>query len=602
MRARCFLGLGAVVLIGAAAPAPAGAQSGISAERVAAYPSPGTFAASAQTQISFRGRPANELGPIVVSGSRTGRHPGRLRPHSDGRGASYVMNGRFRAGETVTVRTSLPIAATSRGDFRFRIAQGPGRVVIPKRILEGFDAGKTTRYRSRPDLRPPVVTVSPNARPVEPGLVVLSPKAKKDTAQAGPMLIDLRGEPVWFRPLGGVTAATDFRVQEYQGKPVLTYWQGTSRQGIGYGDLVILDDSYSVVKRLRPPNGFRADLHEFLITPRDTALVIAYPAVGADLSRFGGSRRGRVIDSVIQEIDIATGLVIFEWHSLGKVPLADGFTAPIPSPAVPWDYFHANSVSLDSDGDILVSARNTWGIYKLDRATGRIEWTLGGKRSSFKLGAGVKFAWQHDARRRADGALTLFDNSAFPPIRKRSRVLALKLDMGTRTARLLTNRVHPRGLLAATQGNHQTLPSGGAFVGWGSQRYFTEYDSRGRIVWDARVAVGYETYRAYRSPWTGRPATRPRAAGVRRSPDSVEVYASWNGSTETARWEILEGASPDSLQPVTSVDRSGFETHTLVGSRNRYVAARALDANGAVLSTSPAARVKGCAGRRVSRC
>ena len=89
-----------------------------------------------------------------------------------------------------------------------------------------------------------------------------------------------------------------------------------------------------------------------------------------------------------------------------------------------------------------------------------INWRLGGKRTSFKLGAGAHFAWQHDARWPADGALTLFDNSAFPPVRKHSRALALRLDETARTATLLSARQHPRGLLAATQGNVQELPGG----------------------------------------------------------------------------------------------------------------------------------------------
>jgi hypothetical protein len=465
-------------------------------------------------------------------------------------------------------------------------------VDIAQRFLENTPPGKRMRFRSRRDLAPPVVTVDPRRRGGGPGHVILSPKSKIDAGQAGPMIVDNHGDLIWFQALPGIQAATDVRVQQYRGKPVLTYWEGTSRQGIGVGRLVIRDESYRIIKRLQTPNGYRADLHEFLITPQDTALVIAYPAVRADLSAVGGVAGGQVIDSVIQEIDIATGRVVFEWHSLGAVPIGHTFSQPIPSPNVPFDYFHANSVSLDRDGDILVSGRNTWGVYKIDRVTGRIVWTLGGKRPSFRMPGNTRFAWQHDARRRADGAITVFDNSAFPPVRRYSRALALRVDTRSKRVTLLNSRRHPRRLLTATQGNHQTLPSGGAFVGWGSQRYFTEYDRAGKVVWDARLAVGYETYRAYRAPWVGRPFTRPRVASVRRSDDAVDVWASWNGSTETTQWEILAGDDPDALTAVARVARDGFETKVLVGSTGRYVAARALDASGAPLSTSPARRVR----------
>ncbi len=582
MRARTALMTAGLL---AALPATAAAQ-----DTVATYPSPGTKSASPRTEISFRGRTS---GTVRVTGSRTGRHTARRVQHSDGRGFSLVMRRRFAQGERVRVRTSMPVSGAKGGLFGFNIARTPRRVVIAQRFLESTPPGKRHRFRSRRDLRPPVVTVSPGSRTLEPGHVVLSPKSKIDAGQAGPMIVDNGGNPLWFQPLPGINAATDARVQTYRGKPVVTYWEGTSRQGIGYGRLVILDDRYRVIKRLQTPNGYRADLHEFLITPNDTALVIAYPAVRANLSSVGGPRSGQVIDSVIQEIDIATGRVIFEWHSLGNVPIRHTFSRPQPSPNIPFDYFHANSVSLDADGDILVSARNTWAVYKIDRLTGRLEWTLGGKRSSFRMLRNARFAWQHDARRRADGALTVFDNSAFPPVRRYSRALVLRLDVANRQATLIGSRRHPRRLLAATQGNAQTLPGGGAFVGWGSQRYFTEYDPEGNVVWDARLAVGYETYRAYRSPWVGRPIVPPRLAVTRATGGRVRVYASWNGSTETAQWEVLGGASPRALQPVMRAPRSGFETRLLANTTGRYVAVRALDAAGARLASSAAVRVPG---------
>ena len=557
---------------------------------VAAYPSPGTTAASANTEISIRGRAG---GAVVVRGSRTGRRGGRYVRHSDGKGFSFLPRGRFAGGERVTVLTSMPISRARHGDFSFRVARTPGRVDIAQRFLETTPPGKRMRFRSRPDLAPPVVTVDPKRNGGSPGHIILSPKSKIDAGQAGPMVVDNTGDLIWFQALPGIRAATDVRVQQYRGKRVITYWEGTSRQGIGVGRLVIRDEQYRIIRRLQTPNGYRADLHEFLITPQDTALVIAYPAVRADLSKVGGARNGQVIDSVIQEIDIATGRVIFEWHSLGAVRITDTFSKPTPSPNIPFDYFHANSVGLDTDGDILVSARNTWAVYKIERVTGRTVWTLGGKRSSFRMPGNARFAWQHDARRRADGAITLFDNSAFPPVRRYSRALALRLDTENRRARLINSRRHPRRLLAATQGNYQTLPTGGGLVGWGSQRYFTEYDRDGDVVWDARLAVGYETYRAYRSPWVGRPGTRPRVAGVRRSGGSTDVYASWNGSTETAQWEILAGDDPDALVAVARAPRDGFETRVRIPATGDHVVARALDAAGNTLSTSPARRVRG---------
>ena len=589
---RVFTGvLVGIGLAAASLPADATAQYDLDGT-VSAYPAPGTISASNSTQISFRGRARPGIGTVSVRGSRTGRHAGTLRSHSDGKGASWVPKRRFTGGERVTVRTSLPIAGAKAGDFTLRIGRIPVRVTLQERLLENIAPGKVRSFRSRPDLKPPLVTVSPNPGPTAPGLVFLSPKAKNDTKQAGPMIIDNEGRLIWFQARPGVQAATEFRAQTYRGKPVLTYWDGTSRQGIGVGDLVILDQAYREIRRFTAPNGFRPDLHEFLITADDTAVLISYPSVRTDLRRIGGARNQLTVDSVIQEIDIATGLIVFEWHSLGHIGLAETFSAPIRNPEVPFDYAHFNSVNLDRDGDFIASARNTWAVYKIDRETSAIRWRLGGRQSSFKLGAGVKFAWQHDAQRREpDGAITLFDNSAFPPVRKHTRVLAITLDERRRTARLKSAYLHPRKLLVATQGNVQNLPDGGSFVGWGSQRYFTEYDARGRVRWDARLSVGFESYRAYRLPWVGRPVTRPKIVVDGRGRRAMDVFVSWNGATEVASWEVMGGPSPSPLTSLKLGPRAGFETRIPVAARTRWVAVRALDAAGNVLGTSPVARV-----------
>ena len=322
-----------------------------------------------------------------MTGSRSGRHTGRLRAHSDGQGASFVMGRRFRGGERVTVRTGLAVRGARNGDFTFRVARIPSRVTIPNLILENIDAKLVRRFRSRRDLAPPFVNVDRRAAGRAPGYLFLSPKSKKDQKQAGPMIADDAGQPIWFQPLPGIQAATDFRAQTYKGKPVLTFWRGTSRQGIGVGEMVMLDQSYRVIRRIRTPNGFRPDLHEFKLTPQGTAIIITYPVVRTDLRKVKGARKGLAVDSVIQEIDLDTGLVVFEWHSLGKIALTETFSVPRGGPRLPFDYAHANSVNLDTDGNFLMSARNTWAVYKIDRETGRIIWRLGGKRSTYKLPA-----------------------------------------------------------------------------------------------------------------------------------------------------------------------------------------------------------------------
>ena len=428
------------------------------------------------------------------------------------------------------------------------------------------------------------------ARGTAPGYVFLAPK--REVAQAGPLILDDQGDVVWFRPLD-THGVTDFRVQRYGGRPVLTWWRGRSEQGIGDGHFVILDDAYREIATVSPGNGLTGDIHEFLITERDTALVLAYHRVPRDLSVLGGPVKGAIWDNIVQELDIATGRVLFEWHSLDHVTPAESY-AEVPDAAKgedadAYDYFHVNSVELDDDGDLIVSARNTHAVYKLDRETGEVIWRLGGKESDYELGPGVRFAWQHDARRQPDGTLTLYDNAAAEEDADAvSRVLVLRLDQERRRATLDRSYRHPRRLLSTTQGNAQFLPGGHVFVGWGSQRWFTELDRDGRVLLDGSFgSEGADSYRAYRAEWTGRPAEPPAVAV---EADSEEgrwvVHASWNGATEVARWQVLAGAEPARLRPVAEKPRTGFETSIRVEADDGVLGVRALDARGAVLGTS----------------
>jgi hypothetical protein len=582
----------ATLLATTALPATASAQYQQLPGPISAYPSPGTVSAGPGTQISLRGAPANRLGRIQVTGSKSGSHSGRLRAHSDGQGASFVLSRKLRQGERVTVRTGLPIRGTRNGDFTFRTARMPKRVTIQNLILENIPAKKTRKFRSRPDLAPPFVTVTTSRPGIAPGYLFLSPKSKRDEKQAGPLIVDNSGQPIWFEAFAGIDAATDFRTQTYKGKPVLTYWRGTSRQGIGTGEMVMLDQSYRVIHRIRTANGFRPDLHEFKITPDDKALIVTYPVVRQDARAVkGGKKRDLVVDSVVQEIDVETGLVTFEWHSVGKIPLTESFS--LPRPGTPFDYAHTNAVNLDSDGDILMSARNTWTAYKIDRETGKIVWRLGGKRSTFKVARAAHFAWQHDVHRRSDGAITVFDNSAFPPVRKFSRALAIRLDESRKTASLISATAHPQKLLTATQGNQQTLPNGNFMVGWGSQRQLTEYDAAGKVLFNAALSLGYESYRSYRLPWVGLPRSRPKVAAADEPGAGTDAYMSWNGATEVATWELFAGSSPSTLRSVGRAPRRGFETKMTAPGVPRFVQVRARDTAGNVLSTSAPTRVRG---------
>jgi hypothetical protein len=444
-------------------------------------------------------------------------------------------------------------------------------------------------FRSRPDLRPPVVTVTTRASGADEGYVFLAPK--RGVAQAGPMIVDAAGRLVWFRPLD-TKGVSDFRVQSYGGRPVLTWWRGSAVKGVGEGYYVIVDGAYHQIATVTAGNGLTGDIHEFLITPRGTALITVYRRVARDLTPVGGPRQGSIYEGVVQELDIATGRVLFEWHSGDHVALAESYVDPPPATrargakAGPYDYFHVNSIDLEPDGKLLVSARNTHAVYEISRPDGRILWRLGGKRSDFTMGPGTSFEWQHDARRREDGTITLFDNAAAPKTKDHSRVLVLRLS-GSR-ATLVRSYAHPRDVLAGSQGNAQLLPGGRMFVGWGAEPRFTEFSPDGRVLLDGTFGKGADSYRAYRFPWSGRPADDPSVALGEPREGSTTVFASWNGATDVARWQVLAGPDENSMRVVASAPRRGFETAIAARTAEPRIRVRALDARGAVLGTSRA--------------
>jgi hypothetical protein len=252
---------------------------------------------------------------------------------------------------------------------------------------------------------------------------------------------------------------------------------------------------------------------------------------------------------------------------------------------------HLNSIDAMPDGNLLVSARNTWAVYKVDAGNGEIIWRLGGKKSDFKLGPGARFAWQHDARTHADGSITLFDDEDSPPEAKQSRGLVLEVDETAKTASVKSQYQHPdKYLLAGSQGSFQVLPAGNLFMGWGADPYYTELAPDGSLVLDGKFETG-TSYRAFRYDWVGKPTDKPAIAATKSPTGRATVHASWNGSTETTHWRLLAGRSAGALAALGVVARNGFETAIAVPAGLRNAAVVALDAGGAVLAASPTVAV-----------
>lgn len=436
----------------------------------------------------------------------------------------------------------------------------------------------THTLHTRIDITPPVIDIKvPAASGVAPGYVFLG--TKHGDVQPGLVVLDNTGQLVWSDIY--YAEVTDFRVQEYQGKPTLTYWYGQGKWDHGVGQYALVDSRYHQIGSVRVGSGYNGDLHEFHLTRDGTAMVTIYHEVRADLSSVGGPADGWVWEGVAQEIDIATGRVLFEWHSLDHVPLSDSYydIKDAGTRAQPYDYFHINSVDKNADGDYLISSRCAHTLFKVDGRTGAVKWRLGGKRSHFDIDPDAVFLWQHCARFQANGRVSVFDNH----MSGHSRGLILNVDESKRRATLHREYVSPEKLLANYQANMEVLSNGNVFIGWGDQPYFTEFAPDGTVLFHASFRSG-NSYRAYRAEWVAEPTDRPLVTADRQG-DSMRVYVSWNGATEVAAWRLSTGDDRGHLATTHKGARAGFETAFTVPAA-RYVRASALDRHGRVLGTS----------------
>ncbi len=556
-------------------------------------PAPGTPDASPQTQISILGVPPGMIKSVTSHGSSSGAHSGVLRAYSRNRGASFVPTAAFTQGE----RVAVVIRVAGRRPIRFsftiaRLAATPPILNDPK-----TQPGKLQHFVSEPLLLPPRIDVLKGAGSLD-GAVFLTPLPSPEVhpgsnnaitinpvGPGGPMIIDSRGRLVWFRQLTPPTVASNFRPQQYRGKTVLTWWEGqVTIAAYGLGKGMIADTSYRTIKSVSAGNGYQADIHEFKLTPAGDALFTVNSLVMVHLPGTAAGTQSRFLDSILQEVDVRTGLVVWEWHGLGHIPIADSYADAKTSPY--FDAYHFNSIQELPGNRVLASARDTCAIYEIDRTTGHVLWALGGKASSFRMGAGSRFYFQHDAKLLGT-RVTLFDDQGGPPFySSTSRGLVLSLDMRRHTAKLVKQYRRSANTLADSEGSFQNLAGGAKFVGFGSEQFFSAFSATGAVTFDATLPKDDGSYRAFTYPWSATPRTRPAIAAKRSSSGRTDVYASWNGATTVARWQLLAGSSATSLKPIDVVSKRGFETHISVSSTATMFAVRALSSQGRILAQS----------------
>ncbi len=581
-----LVGVSAVGALAVTAPAAFGA--------VTVSPLPGTPDANPATQISILGTPASNIESVTVTGSLSGAHSGHLVAYDSAAGASYVLDAPFTEGEEANATVALKEGGTI--EDRFDIARlGP-----PENLLkaEGEKPESLEHFKTEPGLLPPKVKIN-LADPSLKGDFFLDPLPAPTihvgskllefeiVGPNGLMLLNPEGKLLWWRQLPKGLVGSNLEKTTYEGRPAIAWWQGSvTETAYGLGEGVIANSAYEPVAHVKAGNGLSMDIHELWITPQGQAWIDAVEPVCEPVC---DESHPPILDYVAQEIDINTGMVMWEWSPLGHVPLSE--TEAVPANGA-FDPYHLNSIEPIAGDKVLISMRDTSGVYLLSLQDGHIIWQIAGKKSTYTRLKGTRFYFQHDAKLegRHLQTLTVFDDEAGPPAYGTSRGLILhlgngKVSLGKQYLRSFTT-------VAGAEGSMRVEKGGYALVGYGSTPFFSEFtksgepEHNGKLVFDAQLPKGDGNYRVLRDEWEGLPNTLPKLAAERESLSEVALYASWNGATNVASWQVLGGESPGSLAPLGSYAWTGFETKMSVASTDSTFEVQALDAHGHALASS----------------
>ncbi len=540
---------------------------------------------------------------------------------------AYLIGAGLAAAAALITFTALPRPDAALGAAARRFALAIGVVLGVFVALTAAFAGShgapigayTTSgaysYVTVPSLHPPVIrsTRAPSSGQLAHGYIFTANfydlNEPPIVGQSGPLILDRRLQPVWFQPVPEKLVASNLSPQTYGGKPALAWWQGvvTNTGSTESGEDVVVDQHYQQIARLKATDGWVLTLHEFLISGVD-AWVTANKNIPMDLSKYGGAYNGALIDSAVQEYNLKTGKLVRSWDALDHIPLSES-RASLPTNGFPWDAYHINSIDLTGNGAFLVSMRDTWAAYMVNDS-GAIEWTLGGRNSSFTLGPDATFEWQHDVRLQGgrdpnlkvsnlkvslydDHCCQLTGGGTYVNPTAPSRGLVLELDQQTHSATLAAQYGRDGGFTSDYMGDTQPLPNGNVFVGFGSEPYFSEYSRSGKLLFEGELPGPDLTYRATLEQWVGEPLSPPLGA-ARQASGRTTVYASWNGGTQVVSWRVLSGAGDGAgtsggggpPTAVATAAKSGFETAIPVPRGEKSFEVQALDVNGRAIGTS----------------
>lgn len=413
------------------------------------------------------------------------------------------------------------------------------------------------------------------------GYIFISPFFMANThPDSGAHIFDHQGHLIWsgIDATGGAgqTDVQGLHICQYRGENYLCAWAGHRRGMHGSGLGLIINQHYEVVKTVQSCSATAsADMHEFILTADNTAIITVYQPQ---------YHQGRwILNSLFQEVALDDGRCVFEWSALDHIDLNESYV-PIDSYALvgsgtnqarAWDYCHINSVEKLCNGDFLVSLRHTDTILRISGNDGRILWRLNGKKTDFEM-VGTSFRRQHMARVMEEEAnhtiISLFNNDSdgFTAKGQVATGVVVRVDHSNNTATEVTQFRVPAYLTKQSKGmgSHQQLRNGNHFVGYGTDSAMTEHHPNGSLLWAAHLPWRSWNYRAFKDAWIGLPKSPPALWTYARSNSSpIAFHASWNGATNVSHWKFYGASSRyGPFAQAGSTVKTGFET-SLLGDR-----------------------------------
>jgi len=458
----------------------------------------------------------------------------------------------------------------------------------------------TVSYHSAPQLHAQQVceNLGVSTHGTQPGTYLFLSPGGANGAGAG--IFADNGELVWWLSTG-TAKDHDLTVVHFRGQPYLALWTGRPAAGGSYGSgsVTLYDKLYRIAGHITIGHAYGAhgiDLHEFQITPRGDALVGSYTPFRMKVGRHYETVLGYLVEkwSLVRDASgIHAHKLLFAWNAINDVRLSDSHLSDPGANGI-WDYFHGNAITEAPDGDLLVSGRNTWGIYEINARRGtpgfdHVYWQVGAKHDN-RLAH--PWCYQHNIAALGHATYSIYDDGGIGPgclpgsTQHPARGLIFRVNTTRRPVRvsLIHGYSHTPPIYTGFTGSTQILPNKDALIDWANIPEITEYDASGNVKMDLSLSTW--SYRGFRFAWDGQPA-QPPAVAAQRTNTATDVWASWNGSTEVAAWRVLAGPDSSHLAPVgPPTAKSGFETAMSISGHYGALAVQALSATGAVLGTS----------------